>query len=133
MLVVVFIRSEDKRSLDSDVVEVLSCINIDEQPLQEDESSNTLWFLTLLVVFLIIALSASGINRSLTNALREREGQAELEDLGYFERLKGWAWNNLVFVSLIGVFLVAFGVVQGYQALMGVGVYEGYLLSLIHI
>ena len=103
------------------------CINIDEQPLEEDKSSNTLWFLTLLVVFLIIALSASGINRSLTNALRERDGQAELEDLGYFERLKGWAWNNLVFVSLIGVFLVAFGVVQGYQALMGVGVYEGYL------
>ena len=33
------------------------CINIDEQPLQEDESSNTLWFLTLLVVFLISVTS----------------------------------------------------------------------------
>ena len=103
------------------------CINIDEQPLEQASDSSTLWFVTLLVLFLIIALSASGINRSLTNAIRERSGQEELEDLGYLQRMRAWAWNNLVFVSLIGVFLVAFGVVQGYQALMGIGVYEGYL------
>ena len=33
----------------------------------------------------------------------------------------------MVFVSILGVFMVAFGVVKGYQGLMDVGVYEGYL------
>ena len=31
----------------------------------------------------------------------------------------------MVFVTILGVFVVAFGVVKGYQGLMGVGVYEG--------
>ena len=32
----------------------------------------------------------------------------------------------MVFVSLIGLFITAFGITKGYQALMGIGVYEGY-------
>ena len=103
------------------------CINIDEMPVEESSDSSTLWFVILLVMFLLIAMSASGVNRGLTNAIREREGQPQLEDLSYFERLRAWAWNNMVFVSILGVFVVAFGVVKGYQGLMGVGVYEGYL------
>lgn len=103
------------------------CINIDEMPVEESSDSSTLWFVILLVMFLLIAMSASGVNRGLTNAIREREGQPQLEDLSYFERLRAWAWNNMVFVSILGVFVVAFGVVKGYQGLMGIGVYEGYL------
>ena len=103
------------------------CVNIDEVPASEVSDSSTLWFLTLLVLFLVIALSASGVNRSLTNAIREGEGDEPLADVSYLARLRGWAWNNLVFVSVLGVFIVAYGVVQGYGALMGIGVYEGYL------
>ena len=103
------------------------CINIDEMPMEEESDSSTLWFIILLVMFLLIAMSASGVNRQLTNTLRERDGQAQLEDSSYLTRLRGWAWNNMVFVSILGVFVVAFGVVKGYQGLMGVGVYEGYL------
>jgi hypothetical protein len=35
-------------------------------------------------------------------------------------------WSNRVFVGLLTVFVVAYGVVIGYQALMGVGVVDGY-------
>jgi len=103
------------------------CINIDELPVEEESDSSTLWFVILLVMFLLIAMSASGVNRQLTNTLREREGQAMLEDISYLSRLSSWAWKNVVFVSILGVFIVAFGVVKGYQGLMGIGIYEGYL------
>ena len=73
------------------------CINIDELPQEEESDSDTLWFLILLVMFLLIAMSASGVNRQLTNTLRERAGQGQLEDSSYLERLRGWAWNNMVF------------------------------------
>ena len=87
------------------------CINIDEMPMDEESDSSTLWFVILLVMFLLIAMSASGVNRQLTNTLRERDGQGQLEDSSYLTRLRGWAWNNMVFVSILGVFVVAFGVV----------------------
>jgi len=67
------------------------CINIDEMPVEESSDSSTLWFVILLVMFLLIAMSASGVNRGLTNAIREREGQPQLEDLSYLERLRAWA------------------------------------------
>ena len=70
--------------------------------------------------------TAAGVNRSLTNASREREGEELLGDLPYSERVKAWMWENRVAVSLVGVFFVAYGAVLGYQGLMRVGVVEGY-------
>ena len=96
--------------------------------LQEADSdySSMLWFLVLLVLFLVIALSASGVKRALTDIIAEKKGQELLEDSSYLLRFKSWAWNNLVFVSLTCVFCIAYGVSVGYGALMGIGVYEGY-------
>ena len=37
----------------------------------------------LLVLFLIIAMAAAGVNRSLTNAAREKDGDDLLEDAPY--------------------------------------------------
>jgi hypothetical protein len=85
-----------------------------------------LWFLLLLVLFIIIALSASGIRRSLSDLISEKTGEELLPDASYSERFKAWTWRNLVFVSLIGLFFTAFGITKGYQALMEIGVYEGY-------
>ena len=97
-----------------------------ETTVEESNNSNILWFLLLLVLFSIIALSASGIKRSLTDLISEKAGEELLPDSTYTQRLKSWAWRNIVFVSLIGLFCTAFGVTKGYQALMDIGVYEGY-------
>ena len=101
------------------------CVNVDFLP-EEETGDSSVWFVILLVLFLLIAMSASGVNRSLMNGLRKEEGDDPLEDISYLARLRNWAWKNRVFVSILGVFAVAFGVVKGYQALMGIGVYEGY-------
>jgi len=85
-----------------------------------------MWFLILLVLFTVIALSAAGVKRSLTDVIAEKAGEDLLPDTGYLTRLGGWAWNNLVMVSLIGIFFVLYGVVVGYSALMDIGTYSNY-------
>ena len=102
------------------------CVTVDELPIVEDSDSSGVWFLMLLVLFLIIAMAAAGVNRSLTNASLEKEGESLLEDATYSARIRNWTWDNRVAVTLIGLFFVAYGAVLGYQGLMRVGVVEGY-------
>ena len=47
------------------------CITVDEIEIIEESGGSGVWFLILLVLFLIIALSAAGVNRSLTNAVNQ--------------------------------------------------------------
>jgi hypothetical protein len=75
---------------------------------------------------LVVALSASGVKRSLTDLLAERDGKDLLPDIGYLQRFLGWAWNNLVFVSLIGAFFLLYGIVVGYSSLMDIATYQNY-------
>ena len=102
------------------------CITVDEIETVEESNNSGVWFLILLVLFLIIALSEAGVNRSLTNAVNQNAGEDELEELPYENRVRNWAWNNRLAVTLVGLFFVAYGAVLGYQGLMRVGVVEGY-------
>jgi mono/diheme cytochrome c family protein len=90
------------------------------------ESNPFIWFLILGILFLVIALSASGVRRALQSAVLESQGKEGLPHLSYWARFKVWAWENKVFVSLIGLFVTGYLVVVAYSAGMGVGVYEGY-------
>ncbi len=103
-----------------------ACPTYDELYPEDKSSSATLWFLILLVLFVIIAASASGVKQSLTNAYRESEGKSALPNKTYWESLRGWAWKNIVMVSIIGLFVVAYGVVVAYQSAMDIGLYQGY-------
>ena len=102
------------------------CPTIDYNTSEESDSSNAIWFLILLCLFIVIALSAAGVNRSLTDVIAKRDGKPLLPDTGYLTRLSGWAWNNLVMVSLIGVFFVFYAVVVGYSSLMDIGIHPNY-------
>jgi mono/diheme cytochrome c family protein len=102
------------------------CPTIDGAVVDEGGSDTTIWFLILLVLFIIVALSASGVRRSLTNAVREEDGVERLPHMTYWAMTKQWAWKNLAFVSIIGLFLMCYLVVVAYQGAMDIGVYEGY-------
>ena len=92
--------------------------------LEEQQSTNgTIWFLILLTLFLIIALSAATVRRSLEQAAQV---VSDDEDAPYLVRLRAWAWDNIAFVGILGLFVFAYFVVIGYQGLMGIGVYQGY-------
>lgn len=101
------------------------CVTVDELPVEEADNPS-IWFLVLLVLFLIISLSAAGVNRTLRSAALVAKGDAPLQDATYMQRVTGWMWDNRAFVSLVGLFVVAYVVVIGYQGLMGIGVVEGY-------
>ena len=92
--------------------------------IEEDQGANgTIWFLILLTLFLIIALSAATVRKSLEHAANRA---VEHADAPYSVRLRAWAWDNRTFVGVLSLFVVAYLVVIGYQTLMGVGVYQGY-------
>ena len=101
------------------------CPTIHDGP-QEAESNTGIWFLILGILFVIVALSAAGINRSLQNAIRENDKKELLPHQSYWDSSKQWMSKNKVFVSLIGLFLVIAGATDLYIDAMGVGVYEGY-------
>lgn len=102
------------------------CPTIDEINAVDDNDSATIWFLILFVLFIIIAISATNVNRSLTNAERESQGREPVPVVSYTQAVRAWAWKNIVFVSIIGLFVTAYLVTIAYQAGMDVGVYEGY-------
>ena len=103
-----------------------NCPTIDDIADEESDSSNAMWFLILFVLFLVIAMSAAGVKRSLTDVIAQKEGKEPLADTSYLSRLGAWAWNNFAMVSLTALFLVIYGVVTGYSALMDIGIYNNY-------
>ena len=76
------------------------CVTVDELPIVDSSDSSGIWFLMLLVLFLIIAMAAAGVNRSLTNASLEKDGDSLLEEGPYSTRIRNWTWDNRVAVTL---------------------------------
>ncbi|WP_306641744.1 c-type cytochrome [Sanyastnella coralliicola] len=106
--------------------DVAACPTYDELQANDDNDSAAIWFLILLVLFVIIAISSTNIQRSVKNAHRESEGLEPLPNVSYGEAIRAWAWKNIVFVSIIGLFVTAYVVTVAYQEAMDVGVYEAY-------
>lgn len=102
------------------------CSTIDDDVDNTSSTGTLVWFLILLVLFVIIALAAGGVGRTLNNAMRIEQGKDPEVSQSYLQTVKAWASRNTGFVSILGLFVVAYLATIGYQALMGVGVYEGY-------
>jgi mono/diheme cytochrome c family protein len=83
------------------------------------------WLVVLGLIFLVVAISLSGVRKSLDNAVREAQGQEPRPELSWGQSLGRWAWNNKVAASLIGLFVVVWLLVQAWNALWVIGVYGG--------
>ncbi len=108
---------------------VNKCMTLEEIKATKEateESDGTIWFLIIISMLAIIAVTASNISRSLKNAVNEREGLAPLPEHSYWQSSKSWMWKNKKFVSVIGLFLFCYFTVVGYKSLMDIGVYDGY-------
>ncbi|MCB0764524.1 MAG: cytochrome c3 family protein [Flavobacteriales bacterium] len=89
-----------------------------------DDASWT-WLIVIGLMLAIVAVSLGGVKRSLANAVREAEGQQPLPDRTRWERFKGWAWENKVFASVLGLFIVVYIVLKLWDAAFVIGVYGG--------
>lgn len=83
------------------------------------------WLIVIALVLAIVALSLGGVKRNLNNAVLEAEGQQPLADRTRWERLKGWAWENKIFASILGLFIVVFILLKLWDAAFVIGVYGG--------
>lgn len=90
---------------------------------------NPVWLFIIAFILLVLIISLWGVKRSLTdldNAMRKSEGLEPIENPGFSVRAKLWLWHNKVFVSVLGILVVVYLVVVGYEGLMDIGVYQGY-------
>jgi cytochrome c551/c552 len=95
----------------------------------QDEGLSSTWLLIIVFILLILIFSLWGVRSSLDKlkrAIAESEGEEVPVQLSFGDRTKVWLWNNKVFVSIAGIFVVVYFVTLGWDALMGVGVYTGY-------
>ena len=94
-------------------------------PGAPEETSNWPWLVVIALLLLVVGLSLSGVKKSLTNAVREAEGQEALPDRTFGQNLRAWAWNNKAFASIIGLFIVVFIILKLWDAAFVIGVYGG--------
>lgn len=90
--------------------------------------SNTMLYvlLGLTILFLILINVLSGVKRSLQTLVNEKQGLPAPAELGLVEDIKLWMTNNKAIVALGVVVLFLWGGKILWDALMGVGVYQGY-------
>ncbi len=94
-----------------------------------DQGFSSVWLLIVAFILLVLVFSLVGVRSSLTRlntAILDAEGQEVEPELSSMERFKLWLWKNKAFVSIISILVVVYFVVLGYEALMGIGVYQGY-------
>ena len=96
---------------------------VDEGP--KDAGDAWPWLVVLGLLFLVVAISLGGVKKSLDNAVREAEGRGHAPDLTVTQRIGQWAWNDKAAASVVGLFLVVWLVLQGWNALWVIGVYGG--------
>ncbi|MBP6641558.1 MAG: c-type cytochrome [Flavobacteriales bacterium] len=90
-----------------------------------DTGSNWPWLVVIALLLAVVGVSLSGVKSSLTNAVREAEGQEPLPDMTTGQKLRQWAWNNKGFATIIALFVVTFITLKLWDAAWVIGVYGG--------
>lgn len=98
---------------------------------ESNETSSDTYFYVLLVVgiLLIILIRVLGtVNKSLKSLVDEKGGIVKeiKPDLSPYQSFRYWASQNKKIVAIIGLLLVSWVLKQGWDGLMGIGVYQGY-------
>ncbi len=98
---------------------------------RDSETSSDTYFYVLLSVglILIILIRVLGtVNKSLKTLVDEKQGVvSEIKpELSPYQTFRYWASNNKKIVAIIGLLFVSWSLKQGWDGLLGIGVYQGY-------
>jgi mono/diheme cytochrome c family protein len=98
---------------------------------ESNETSSDTYFYVLLVVgilLIILIRVLRTVNKSLKSLVDEKEGIVKeiKPDLSPYQSFRYWASQNKKIVAIIGLLLVSWVLKQGWDGLMGIGVYQGY-------
>jgi mono/diheme cytochrome c family protein len=95
----------------------------------ESNSDTYFYVLILVALILIVLIRVLGtVNKSLKTLVDEKQGiVSEIKpDLTPYQTFRYWASNNKKIVAIIGLLIVTWTLKQGWDGLMGIGVYQGY-------
>ncbi|MCI5059063.1 MAG: c-type cytochrome [Flavobacteriales bacterium] len=93
---------------------------------KEESSTGMYWIIAIVVVFFILANALGGIRRNLQNTVNDKEGKDLEPDLGWWKATQNWILSHKLQTGLIVLVLAFAGSVEGWYALKGIGVYQGY-------
>ena len=98
---------------------------------ENSESNSDTYFYVLLAVglILLILIRVLGtVNKSLKSLVNEKQGivTETKPELSPYQAFRYWASNNKKIVAIIGLLIVTWTLKQGWDGLMGIGVYQGY-------
>ncbi len=83
------------------------------------------WLVALALLFAIVAVSLSGVRRTLDNAIRETEGREPAPELTMWQGVKRWAWENKILSTVLVVFVLTYVIVGLWNWAFYIGVYGG--------
>ena len=83
------------------------------------------WMLVLILLFVVVALSLTGVKKSLANAVQEAEGREPLPDRTFVQSVQEWAWNNKGLATVIGLAVTVWVVLALWNFAWTIGVYGG--------
>lgn len=90
------------------------------------ETDNTKWYLVIGSLLIIVIFSVVGVRKSLYNSLAAQRGLPTTEGLTYWESMKLWINRNKILTAFVIVFLFVMGAKDTFDAMMSIGVYQGY-------
>lgn len=80
------------------------------------------------VVLLVLVIILGSVNKSLQALVNEKKGIVEVPapNRGLWGGFRYWAANNKKIVAILGLIVIMWVLKQGWDGLMGIGVYQGY-------
>ncbi|MBL7964223.1 MAG: c-type cytochrome [Flavobacteriales bacterium] len=83
------------------------------------------WLLIVALLFAIVWMSLRGVKNQLRSAVSEAEGHGPVANETWWVSLKGWAWRNKAWASVISLLILSYLVVQLWNWAFVIGVYGG--------
>lgn len=93
---------------------------------KETEGNNTLLWIIIGALLLVVVLSLNSVRSSLQEAVRDREGRSPPVYEPVSTRIGDWMNRHKALTGFIGLIVVIVLLKAGWDALMQVGVYQGY-------
>jgi mono/diheme cytochrome c family protein len=92
------------------------------------DSSYPLIFGIIGLVLLILVIVLSSVNKSLQALVNDKKGivAEPAVERGMFGNFRYWASNNKKIVAILGLIAITWVLKQGWDGLLGIGVYQGY-------
>ena len=92
----------------------------------KEENNTNYWLMLVIVVLLIVVISVAKARKTLSNVIKEREGEIVPSEVSFLNMTREWMTKNWAITIMLAVIVaLSFGA-EGMTRLMQVGVFKDY-------